>query len=408
MLATGCSASGSGDDGKTTLRITWWGNTDRTEATMKAIELFEQRHPDVDVQATPSSFGGYYNKLTTQFSSKAAPDIFQDDQVRTFSDKGLVLDLNDYRNVIDTSHIPETFLNQGTVNGHLYEIPAGASPMAFVYQPKLLQKAGVPVPTANTTWADLADSLDPLKSTLPKGTWAVADSSAQPNHFEVFLRQRGKGWFNTKGTTLGFDEKDLIAWWSYWTDLRKRGLTPPVDVSLGGSGGDVSQDPVGKGIVAAGIYGTSVTLPSDAWRYTAVPNEAKSPGVYLMRANSWAISSQTEHPTEAAELVNFLLNDPEAGALLKLARGVPSNTNLAKAARQGASAKEQDVLDYAEYLAQPGHSRPGPAPDPANTRALRGDSFTRNSQAVMLGDMSADEAARKVIAEGEALLRSAS
>ena len=38
----------------------------------------------------------------------------------------------------------------------------------------------------------------------------------------------------------------------------------------------------------------------------------------------WSISSRSEHPAEAAKLVNFMMTDPAAVKILKVERGIPA------------------------------------------------------------------------------------
>lgn len=170
-----------------------------------------------------------------------------------------------------------------------------------------------------------------VQGTLPEVQWALGDSLSQPNHFQLFLRQKRKDWFSEDGKSLGFDETDLVEWWTYWTDLRKAGVTPPADVTVAAASGDVAKSPVAKNQVAMGIYGTAVTLPNDDWTYTTLRNETGHPGAYQMRANSWAVNANSKHPAEAVKLVNFLINDPAAGKELGMSRGVPPNADVAKA-----------------------------------------------------------------------------
>ncbi|MBT2588360.1 ABC transporter substrate-binding protein [Arthrobacter sp. ISL-95] len=407
LLLVGCSPRATNtNDSERTLRITWWGNTARAEATQAAIELFQKKNPKIKIEAVPSSFDGYYNKLNTQFASSSAPDIFQDDQVATFADNGLLLDLNEYKNIIDTSSIDPKILNQATIDGKLLEVPAGTSPMSFVFKKGVLDAAGVAAPDSKDSWDDLAKKAAALKPSLPAGTWALADSSNQPNHFEVFLRQRGKGWFSPDGKSLGFDAQDAADWWSYWSKLRSDGLVPPADITTGGAGGDVSQNPVAKNLVSMGIYGTSITLPSEEWSYGPIPNEAGNPGVYKLRSASWAVNSKTKYPEDAAKLVNFLVNDPEASALLKLTRGVPASDTALKSVRDSLAPKDKQIVAYADYLNQDGNSGTGPNPDPAGTRGLRSDIFTRYSGEVIFGKQTPQSAAEAMIKAAQDLIES--
>lgn len=399
----GTDADASGDD-QVTLRITWWGNPARAEATQEAIALFEQRNPEITVDVSPSSFSGYYDKLNTQFASGAAPDVFQDDQVRTYVDQGLLLDLGTYGDLLDTSKIDDGFLNQATVDGGLYEVPAGMSPMALIFRPEAFQNAGVEQPTAATTWAEFADLATQVQNTLDEGTWALADSSSQHNHFHAFLRQHDLDWFSEDGSARGFEKEDLAEWWRYWADLRETGAVPPADVTVGSAGGDVTESPVAKNQVAMSIYGTSITLPSDDWAYGPLPDEAGHPGVYLMRSNSWAVNAESEHPDEAVQLVDFLVNDPDAGDILGLVRGVPPNQDIASAIYENLNDKEQQIADYVAYLGEEGNSRPAPAPDPSGTRNIRSEMFDRHAQEVLFDRATPEEAAEAFVAEAQQLI----
>lgn len=412
-LAVAACGSGSGDaedgagdssGGDVTLQLTWWGNPARAEATEAAVELFEAANPGIVVEISPASFSGYYDKLNTQFASGAGPDVFQDDQVTTYASKDLLLDLSEDEDAIDTSAIDEGFLNQGIVDGSLYEVPAGSSPMALVYRAAALQAASVEVPTATTSWEEFAQLAKDVQAALSDGTWALSDSSALPNHFQVFLRQRDADWFSDDGSSLGFEAGDLVDWWQYWADLREAGAVPPADVTVASAGGDVTESPVAKNQVAMSIYGTSITLPSDEWAYGALPGEAGNPGVYLMRSNAWAVNAETEHPEEAVKLVDFLVNDPEAGAALGLTRGVPPNTEIAAAIKDGLDPKEQQIVEYVEYLGEEGNSGPAPAPDPAGTRNVKSEMFDRYSQQVLFGQASAEDAAAAFVDEAQALI----
>ncbi|MFI0417352.1 ABC transporter substrate-binding protein [Spongiactinospora sp. 9N601] len=408
LLLTSCSAGGDTTagtaNGKVTLTIAWWGNPARTKATNAAIALFRKKYPDIEVKVRPSAFPGYYDKLNTEFASGAAPDVFQDDQVRTYAAKGLLLDLGPHKDILRTGDLGQEFLAQGTIDGKLMDVPAGTSPMALVYQPKLLQAGGMAAPAAQTSWPDFAAQATRLAATLPKGTWALADSSAQHNHLQVYLRQKGKDWFTPDGAALGFAKEDLVEWWTLWAGLRAKGVVPPPDVTSGSAGGDVSQDPVAAKKVAMSVYGTSVSLPREDWKYGPLPGEAARPGVHLMRSVSWAVNARSKHPREAVRLMDFLLNDPAAGKALGLTRGVPPNSAIAAALLPGLDPQDEQIAEYVGYLREPGHSGTAPAPDPTGGKEIRSDLLTRHTQDVWFGKKNAEQAAEAFFAEAAKVL----
>ncbi|MFT4028345.1 MAG: hypothetical protein QM675_00585 [Protaetiibacter sp.] len=78
------------------------------------------------------------------------------------------------------------------------------------------------------------------------------------------------------------------------------------------------------------------------------------------------VSSQSKNPEAAVRLVNFLLNDPEANALLGLNRGFPANANVIDAASAGASDNVKRAIEVFETVRSHGAPAPVPArPAPA-------------------------------------------
>src|SRR5437763_10237373 len=80
----GACGSGSGAKGapaaaKQTIRFVWWGNQDRADATGKAVQLFEAKHPNITVQTEFAGYSAYFQKLSTETAGRAAPDVIQSD-----------------------------------------------------------------------------------------------------------------------------------------------------------------------------------------------------------------------------------------------------------------------------------------------------------------------------------------
>lgn len=76
------------DDEKITIRVAWWGNQTRNDLTVKALDLYTEKHPNVTFETEPSSWDGYFDKLSTQAATGSLPDIYQQDygQIRSYYD----------------------------------------------------------------------------------------------------------------------------------------------------------------------------------------------------------------------------------------------------------------------------------------------------------------------------------
>ena len=70
--------------------------------------------------------------------------------------------------------------------------------------------------------------------------------------------------------------------------------------------------------------------------------DAKSKGWVVKPSMLFAINKDTEHPEAAADVLNFLLNDPEGAKLLGTTRGVPVS-------KSGLKALEEEGLEGLEY-----------------------------------------------------------
>ena len=69
----------SAEEGKTTLTILWWGSQTRHDLTIKMIEKFEEKYPDIDLVIDYSDWDGYWTKLSAQVAGGQTPDIMQMD-----------------------------------------------------------------------------------------------------------------------------------------------------------------------------------------------------------------------------------------------------------------------------------------------------------------------------------------
>jgi multiple sugar transport system substrate-binding protein len=64
-----------------------------------------------------------------------------------------------------------------------------------------------------------------------------------------------------------------------------------------------------------------------------VPGETagRQPGMWLQASQLYTINARSAHPREAARLINFLVNDPAAGAAVLTDRGIPANQKIREA-----------------------------------------------------------------------------
>src|SRR5262245_42648905 len=61
------------------LRVAWWGSQDRHNRTIKAIELFQKKYPNIKVTYEFAGWADYWTKMTTQAAGRNLPDVMQQD-----------------------------------------------------------------------------------------------------------------------------------------------------------------------------------------------------------------------------------------------------------------------------------------------------------------------------------------
>ena len=145
-----------------TLRVCWWGSQTRHDLTMAAIEKFEEKYPNITVEAEFTSWDGYWSKLATQVAGNLLPDVIQMDYqyLNQYATSGVLADLGPYyeSGAIDVSNVDESVLVSGQVNGVNYALSTGTNALATFYRQDVLDEAGLEMPMEPTleSFAELA------------------------------------------------------------------------------------------------------------------------------------------------------------------------------------------------------------------------------------------------------------
>jgi multiple sugar transport system substrate-binding protein len=333
--ACGDDSSGGGNaDGPVELSVFWWGAEGRAALTEQALALYTQKNPRVTFKKTWQANQGYFDKLATLTAGGAAPDIFQiDDNFLTeYAARNVTLDLTPYKddNKIDVTKFPESLWKYGVVDGKLSGVAFGENTQGLVYNKTLLDKSKLPAPTTGMSWEDFISWAENVsKTTKVPGT---QDPSADYKAFWVWLRQQGKDLYKDKA--LGFTEQDVTAWFELWKGARDRGATPTPDVIHEGNVTDVSKQLVVTGKAATSwVWANQLPeLKKNTENELGVVAYPGDPSAQWARASMYlSVFRNSPHKDVAVDVINFLLNDPEAGKILGTDRGLPSNLDIRKA-----------------------------------------------------------------------------
>ncbi|MEV7144769.1 ABC transporter substrate-binding protein [Streptomyces tauricus] len=404
---TACSSSpeSTSSDAEQTIRFVWWGNEDRAEVTEKAVALFEKKYPNIKVKAEFSGYPAYVQKLTTQIAGGAAPDLLQLDRPTfgEYQQKHQLANLKPYLGKsLKTDKIPASLLAGGKADDGQYAMPAGLTTELVVYDKELFAKAGVTVPESGWTWKQFATDMVKVKNKT--GRAGISDFGWSVDLFETWLHQRDKALY-ASSSKLGFTADDLTEYWNMLGSLRKKKAVTEAEVTTKSDGSVQNSPLVAKESASESSYDSGVTSYVSSYQggtleLAPLPSDnASASGMPALPPVYYGVSQRSSHKEAAALLLNFLVNDPEASAVLGTTRGTPPNSDNKDAVCAKATGPDKQTCDFQTKMAD----RLMPSDSwfwPSGSAALKSD-FQRVFDQVIFGETSVSAGAAKVVENAE-------
>jgi multiple sugar transport system substrate-binding protein len=409
LLAAGCSSGGGGSssgNGKTELSIIWWGGPARAGFTQKALDLYTQRHPNVTFKPQWGPNSAYYDKLATQVAGGKAPDIFQidDNALTEYASRKIALDLDPYVGSVIKTDTLGKLKDAGKVGGPLYALPAAENTTALVYDKTAAQQAGVPEPRNGWSWDEYFVWAKQISDKSGGKVWGAMDGSGDYKVFNVWLRQQGKGLY--ANGQLGFSKADLQAWLDLWSKQRAAKAVAPAAVAHEAATGDVTKQLVAtqKGATSF-MHSNQLTELQKATEHQL--GIASYPGPlsaqFVRPALFWAVYAGSKHAKEAADVINFLVNDPDAQKALSAERGLPPSPQVLGQLQSSFPATVQKVISFEQQVTpQLGQTPPPPPPGHSEIRQL----LLTTAEDVAFGKQSSAAAADSFMNQAASILKS--
>ncbi|WP_338054027.1 ABC transporter substrate-binding protein [Streptomyces spiramenti] len=404
LTACGGGNSGGGEDGDITLRVAWWGSDHRQRITEEAIAKFEEQNEGITIQPEYSTFDSYYDQLTTQVASNDAPDVFAV-EIRRFGELargGVMADLGDK---VDTGDLNAELLESGAIDGTQYGIPTGANAFAIMANTKVFEDAGLELPDDTAwTWEDYLELSAELTDVSDSGIYGTQISNNDA-WLRVFSAQQGEE-FYTDGQ-LGITEETVTDWFQYQLDQIDQGASPdgPRSVEIGSNVETslIATNTGGMGMWWTNQLGTLSSGSGENVELLRMPNAGNGGGggMFLQPTMFWAVSGNSPEQEAAAKLVDFLVNDPEAGAIQGSDRGLPMNSSVLDAVRDGLPEEDQKSLSFLEDISDETDTPPTALPSGAGEIP---NLLTRYSEEVYFGRMTPQEAAAQFVSEANGTL----
>lgn len=395
-----------------TLRMIWWGSQDRHNRTLKVIDLFQKKYPNIKIVPEYTGWGEYWTKLTTMVAGGNPPDIIQHDHayLRGWVDKGLLLPLDDLvaSGAINLKDVGKSIIDSGKLYGKLYAINLGNNSQAFAIDVDAFKKAKVPLPPTFWTWDDFKRITTTLHKRL--GIYGAAENLTDHNVFRVWTIENGGYLFSDDGKSLGYeDDKVYSNFFKMWLELQDAGVIPSREIEV--ARGSVSPEQrficLGKSAMqftwSNQLKAMSTALPNKTLKLYMLPTLNKKVGNFLKPSMFLTISAKTKYPKEAAAFVDFFINDIEAGKILMAERGVPISKKVQRALAPLLTPVEKEVFNFVSLVEK--YGAPTPAPDPERWQELYNNVYTPLSDQIMYKKISPEEGAKKFREQAIPILR---
>lgn len=362
LALTACGSDGDGGDGKVTLNFTWWGADARAQRYEEVIDKFESQHPNIKVQTSYAEFPDYWTQRSTDATGGDLPDVMQMDNsyIQEYANNGLLYDLSPHvGKELDTSQIDEAVLNAGVVNDQQVGVPVSTNTLALHVNMDLLEELGLEPLDWDYTWEDLNDF-------IAEASQAGADSDPRIYGsgdyttvwwmFMQYLLQQGIQPFAENGE-WNFSESDLSDFLAVADDIRYEHTFPAKRLD--------QLDPLnefhaGEAVVNFTwdnfLAGYGAELDTQNLELLPVPSGPDGEKhMFFKPSMQYSVGANTDHPEEAAQLIDFLVNDEEAGQIIGTDLGVPASQGRLDALDVEPGSFDEKVIEYEQRVQEEGY-----------------------------------------------------
>ena len=391
---------------KQTLRVAWWGTTERDKLYYQINDLFMKEYPNVEIVTESPGWNDYWTSQSTAFASGSAADVvqFQSNQIGEYCSKGVLTPLDDYvkSGVINLEDWNQDFVDTGKYDDTLYMVSLGMTAQAMFVNETYLNELGMKLwpEDEDITWDEFEDYLNEVQTKLGDDTYAGLDIYNNNDLVWVWIREHckdGEEWLDADGK-FAPSEETMKAWYAYSDNIRKSGAFPSVEWTQewntkAWEEGAMVNRKVLFYFANANQYKIYQNSMEDKLSIRKVPvgNDGKHGD--LMITSAFGISETSKNKDLAAEYIDFFVNNVEAQKIFNMELGVPASLTIQE--ELAATADPSDVA-ATEYLNMISEEAPAFVPKAPGVWAIQ-DEISSTAEMVATGGMSSEDAAKHII-----------
>lgn len=320
-----------------TLRLAFWGGEGDLHVNSAMVEAFEAAHPDIDVELlhTPDA---YDDRIRTMMAGGAAPDVIMlAESFGTYANSGLIRPLDAFVAADPSFEMSDFFplvVDAYRSQGQLYTIPMRWGPMILYYNKDLFNEAAVPYPTTEWDWAAFQEAAKRLtKGEGPTKQFGIGSIGDWWPWWMAPIYQNGGSVLDEAKRTTMMHQPEAVEALRWYRDLIwEHGVSPNYMEweFFTGKGPDQLFE---SGITAMNqtgfwaVYWLRFYGAID-WDVSVLPMQKRR--ATPLFSNGWAITSQSQHPNEAWELVKFLTSEEGQRLVAETGHDVPVRISIAQ------------------------------------------------------------------------------
>lgn len=397
--------------GSITLRATVWLGDDEFKAMEELGSHFTEQHPEVSIEFINIIDGGPWGRdqLQRMIAGGEAPDLMMlnTGQFEAFGTRGALAELDERisGDSFDMGVYFQPAIDGCTIDGKIYGLPKDISDHVVYLNTDFFEAAGVELPTNEWTWADYRETAKALTGDM---TWGTSMQNSVWS-WGSFVHSNGGAVLNDERTEILLDtEEAREALRQYYAVLVEDQAAVPPGALPQAEGANEQFLSGAVGMNMAGPWYRPGLVENQPFNWTLRlyprPTAESDPPISVLYTDQWGMSSTSENPDQAWELLKFL-SGPEGQSIWSDIYGSRSIVPIQEIANSDAWLSyggEEHLEDNQTILDQ--LERTVPPPTNFGNGAEIENIWNEQFELVMVGQQDVDTAIDTILQSGTSAL----